>query len=239
APGATAEIADVERPLVDRLRDAFREIERLVEDDGRRGRVLTHVVEDGALGATGEDRLGDAFDPDASAPTAAPLVTRDRVERVDLVGPRPLAEAEEDHPRAVRHARIISLLKERVFVRVRRRAHAEDGQLARAVVLQRVPRPGWDQDRVAGTDPPRLAVDLESARALRDEVDLLGPSVIVALRLLLGLEECFREALLCRVMQLADRRAVLRSEGLRAVEALHVHSAEASTSATRSCAAGS
>src|SRR5262249_50175326 len=75
APGATAEIADVERPLVDRLRDAFREIERLVEDDGRRGRVLTHVVEDGALGATGEDRLGDAFDPDASAPTAAPLVT--------------------------------------------------------------------------------------------------------------------------------------------------------------------
>ena len=75
----------------------------------RRGRVLAHVVQDRALGAAGEDRLRDAVDPDARPPAAASLVARDRLERVDPVGARPLAEAEEDHPRrAVRHARIIA-----------------------------------------------------------------------------------------------------------------------------------
>src|SRR4051812_47772285 len=61
---APAEVAHVERPLVHRLRDALREIERVVENGHRRRRVLPHVVEDRALGASSEDRLRDPVDPD-------------------------------------------------------------------------------------------------------------------------------------------------------------------------------
>src|SRR6185437_3608432 len=133
-----AEVTEVERALVDRLGDALREVERVVEDDGRGRRVLPHVVQDRALGAAGEDRLGDAVDPDPRAPPAPALVPGDRLERVDPVRPRPLAEAEKDHPRgAVAHALIIAraaaLLEMRVLVGIRRRAHAEDRQLTRAV----------------------------------------------------------------------------------------------------------
>ena len=39
-----------------------------------RGGVLAHVVEDRALGAGGDDRLGHALDPDAGAATAASFV---------------------------------------------------------------------------------------------------------------------------------------------------------------------
>src|SRR6188472_2321846 len=119
---------------------------------------------------------------------------------------------------------IIALLKERVLVRVRRRAHAEDGELARPVVLERVPRTRWNEDRVAGPDPPGVAVHLERAGALRDEIDLLGSPVVVALRRLVGLERGLGETLRRRVVQLADCRAVLRREGLGSVEALQVHS---------------
>src|SRR5436190_15097899 len=78
--------------------------------------------------------------------------------------------------------------EERVLVRVRRRANTEDRQLARAVVLERVPRPRRDEDRVARTDPSGLAVDLQRAGALGDEVDLLTSPVVVPLRRLIGLE---------------------------------------------------
>src|SRR5262249_337727 len=106
---ATAEVAKVEVSLVDRLRHALGEGERVVEDDGRRRGVLAHVVEDRPLGASREARLRHSLDPDAGAASGAPLVARDRLERVDPVGPRPLAEAEEDHPvPAVRHAPIIA-----------------------------------------------------------------------------------------------------------------------------------
>src|SRR5206468_11248534 len=128
------------------------------------------------------------------------------------------------------------LLEERVLVGVRRRAHAEDEELARTVVLERVPGSRRDEDRVAGTDPPRLAVHLQRAGSLRDEVDLLGAAVVVAFRRLIGLERRLREALQGRVVQLPDRRAILRREGLDMIEALQIHRAEARTSATRSCA---
>src|SRR5262249_23611075 len=109
ASRAAPEIPYVERSLVDRFRDALREVERVVVGDARGRRVLPHVVEDRALGAAGEDRLRNAVDPDARAPAAASLVAGDRLERVDAVGTGPLAETEEDHPgRAVRHVPIIA-----------------------------------------------------------------------------------------------------------------------------------
>src|SRR3981081_3670558 len=75
-----------------------------------------------------------------------------------------------------------SLLEERVFVGVWRRAVAEEAQLAVAVVLQRVPGAGGDQDGVARADHLAVAVDLHPAGALQDEVDLLRCAVVVALR---------------------------------------------------------
>src|SRR3954469_14919498 len=129
--------------------------------------------------------------------------------------------------------------EERVVVGIRRNAHAEDEELARTVVLERVPGARRDEDRIAGTDPSRLAVDLQRACPLRDEVDLLGQAVVMAFRGLTGLESRLREALHGRVVQLPDRRAVLRREGLDAVEALQIHRADARTSATRSCAPAS
>ena len=80
-------------------------------------RVVAHVVQDRPLGARGDDRIGDALDPDESALAAAAVVAGDRLERVDPVRARVLAEAEEDHARAV-HA---------VSIQQRR---AELGQLA-------------------------------------------------------------------------------------------------------------
>ena len=67
--------------------------------------VLAHVVQDRALGAAGDDRIRDAFDPDARPVAPAPLLADDRLDRVDLVRARVLAEAEEDHPASVRHDR--------------------------------------------------------------------------------------------------------------------------------------
>src|SRR5437588_846799 len=107
-----------------------------------------------------------------------------------------------------------ALLEDRVLVGVRRRAHAEDGQLARAVVLERVPGPRWNEDRVAGPDPAGLAVDLELARPLRHDVDLLASLVVVAFRGLRRLERGLCEALRRRAVELPDRRAVLGRERL-------------------------
>src|SRR5207247_1314235 len=49
-----------------------------------------------------------ALDPDARPASAAAVGAADRLERVDPVGARVLAEAEEDHARTVRHAGIIA-----------------------------------------------------------------------------------------------------------------------------------
>ena len=65
-------------------------------------------MQDRPLGARGDDRLGHALDPDAGAATAAPVLPHDRLERVDPVGARVLAEAEEDHAVRVCHGRIIA-----------------------------------------------------------------------------------------------------------------------------------
>src|SRR5438128_8037537 len=122
---------------------------------------------------------------------------------------------------------------------IRRRAAAEDAELARAGVLERVPGAGRDERGVAGTDVARLAVDLEAAGALEDEVDLLGRAVVMPLRRLIRLERRLREALHLGAVQLADRGAVLRHEGLDTLDRLELHSAAASAPATRSCASRS
>ena len=56
-----------------------------------------------------------------------------------------------------------------------------------------------------------------------DEVDLLGRRVVVALCPLRGLERCLGERLDARVVQLADRRAVLRREGIDGGERAELH----------------
>ena len=65
-------------------------------------RLLSHVVQDRPLGAGGDDRIGDALDPDERPLAAAAAVAGDRLERVDPVGAGVLAEAEEDHARSRR-----------------------------------------------------------------------------------------------------------------------------------------
>src|SRR5262245_5832810 len=103
-----------------------------------------------------------------------------RSARAHLPKPRKTIRVAPSVMRRSSHAGTRSL-EERVLVRVRRRARAEDQELARAVVLERVPGAWRDEDCVSWTDPVGVAVDLERARALRDEVDLLRSLVVVAL----------------------------------------------------------
>src|SRR5262249_50303872 len=56
----------------------------------------------------GDDRVRYALDPDARSVPSPTLLADDRLDGVDLVGPRVLAEPEEDHPPSVRHGGIIS-----------------------------------------------------------------------------------------------------------------------------------
>src|SRR5947209_2021216 len=97
--------------------------------------------------------------------------------------------------RGVVTAMRVTLLEEGVVVGVRRRAAAEDAQLAVAVVLERVPGARRDQGGVPRAHAPPLAVDLQLAGAFQDEVDLLGGAVVVACRRLARLERRLREAL--------------------------------------------
>src|SRR5882762_783815 len=95
--------------------------------------------------------------------------------------------------RGVVTAMRVTLLEERVVVRVGRHAAAEEPELAVAVVLERVPGARTDECRVPRTYTASLAIDLEVAGALQDEVDLLGRAVVVALRRLARLERRLRE----------------------------------------------
>ena len=88
--------------------DALGERERVVDELDVRRRLLAHLGEDRPLGARRDDRLGDALDPDPRPAAVAALVAAERLERVDLVGARVLAEAEEDHRGAVGHRSIIA-----------------------------------------------------------------------------------------------------------------------------------
>src|SRR5205085_3046779 len=80
----------------------------LVQDRLPERLLLAHVGEDRPLRARGDDRLTHALDPDERAPPVPATLVADRLERVDLVGARVLAEAEKDHAVAVCHAGIIA-----------------------------------------------------------------------------------------------------------------------------------
>src|SRR5207249_2906071 len=103
AASAPPKIAEVHASGLGRRHQALGQVERVVDERRLRRRVLAHIVQDRALGARGHDRRGDALDPDAGAAAVAPLVTAEGLERVDLVGPRVLAETEEDHVRLSWH----------------------------------------------------------------------------------------------------------------------------------------
>src|SRR3954454_24680832 len=64
---------------------------------GRSPGRLLEVGEDGALGAGGEDRLGNALDVDERAASVTALVGLERDDRVDAVRTDELAVAERDH----------------------------------------------------------------------------------------------------------------------------------------------
>jgi hypothetical protein len=111
--GAPAEVTEVDSAGIGCGDEALRQVERLVDDRGRRCRVLAHVVEDRALGPRGDDRPVDPLDPDVGAAPVATLITPQRFERVDLVGASELAESEEDHPGLDRHGVIIRFRRPR------------------------------------------------------------------------------------------------------------------------------
>src|SRR2546427_6045278 len=96
AAGAAAEVVQVDASLLRLLRDALREVEGLVDDRGAGGRIVAHVVEDRALGARGDDRVGHALDPDTGAAAVAPLAFCERVEPRDLGGARGPGAADGD-----------------------------------------------------------------------------------------------------------------------------------------------
>lgn len=82
-----------------------------------------------------------------------------------------------------------------------------------------MPGAGWDEDGVAGSDGARFAVDLHHARALQDEVELLGQLVMVPLGGSTGGNRRLGERLLLHgrigaVEDAADRGTVLGREGL-------------------------
>ena len=106
--GPPAEIAEVDAAGLGRRGQPLGEVERLVDDDRLRGRVLAHVVEDRALGAGRDDRVGDALDPHPGAAAVAALVAADRLEGEDPVGPGVLPEAKEHHARLSGHDGIIA-----------------------------------------------------------------------------------------------------------------------------------
>jgi hypothetical protein len=95
--GPPAEVAEIDAAGFGGVGQPAGEVERLVDDHGLRRRFLAHVVKDRALGAGGDDRVGDPLHPDARAPAVAPLVTADRLESEDLVGPGVLPEPQEHH----------------------------------------------------------------------------------------------------------------------------------------------
>ena len=89
---SAAEIAEIHPSGLDRGREPFGEFECFVDDECLRGSFLSHVCQDGALGASRDDGICDPFNPDAGASTLPAVVTTDRFEGEDLVCPRVLPE---------------------------------------------------------------------------------------------------------------------------------------------------
>ncbi len=105
------------------------------------------------------------------------------------------------------------LLEVGVVVRVGRGAAAEEAEVLGGG--DGVPMAGGDEDGVARVDIAGLAVDLDEARAIEDEVELLADLVVVALGGGAGLNRGFGEALfldrgVCEVQNASDLRTIFR-----------------------------
>src|SRR5262245_28217348 len=108
-PGSAVEIGEVDASLARVLDDALGELYGVVEDLDAACVADTHLAEDRALGARSDDGLGDPLDPDARPTAVTAVAAGQRLERVDLVRARELAEPEEDHlGGAVSHDLIIA-----------------------------------------------------------------------------------------------------------------------------------
>jgi len=77
-----------------------------------------------------------------------------------------------------------------------------------------MPRPGRDEDRVAGADSPRYAVHGHFSAAFEDEIKLLAQQMVVGLGRSLFRQTGLREALMLdrsirRIQNAANSRTVL------------------------------
>ena len=130
------------------------------------------------------------------------------------------------------------LIEERVLVAVRRRAGAQEAETSVVAGADLVPRAGRDENRIAGSDVPPLALELHLARAVDNDVDLLALCVVVALRRLARLQRRLGERLLTRrrrpeTVQLPDRAAVRGRERLGRLEGSNLHGSRLSPSTPR------
>src|SRR5215204_1051535 len=120
----------------------------------------------------------------------------------------------------------------RVLVRVCGCAAAEELKRLGAGVPELVAGAGRDHHRVARGYLALVVAEPHPAASVREEVDLLGRAVVVLLGLAAWWHGRFRQALVLCVPgrdagQLPDLRAVLRGEGLQALELLDPHRSEA------------
>ena len=151
--GTPSEVTEVHSAGVGGAGQALGEIERLGDDRYLRGRILAHLVEDCPLGSRRDDWSGEAFDPHPGALAVATLITTDRLERVDLVRPGVLAEAEEDHRRLSSHDDQYRRLKQCDRLDVHRHRDREDERF-------------WARARV---EPKATASDLAARIRALDE----------------------------------------------------------------------
>src|SRR4051794_25336151 len=96
-PRSTTEVAKVDSAALRLPDEPLRQVECLVDDRRAADLVMAHVVQDRPLGPRCDDRIRHALDPDARPPAVTAVTLAEWLERIDLVGPRVLAEAEEDH----------------------------------------------------------------------------------------------------------------------------------------------
>jgi hypothetical protein len=101
--GRSPEVPKVDPIGLGRGDQAFGEVECVVDDLRLRGGILSHVVQDRALGPRGHDGSAIPFDPRARAPSATSLVPAERIEGLDPAGTSELAETQDHHARLSRH----------------------------------------------------------------------------------------------------------------------------------------
>src|SRR5205823_2553664 len=80
ATRTAAQVVQVDPALLGLLCDPLGQVEGLVHERRACARVVTHVVQDRPLGARGDDRLVNAFDPDAGSAAVSTLALSEGLE---------------------------------------------------------------------------------------------------------------------------------------------------------------